>query len=185
MPARAPHDPPPHLTVTLRLLEFTGIPDPCRRTPGTTPLRFVHAFTGSPADATPAPQNRKAPTNMNNTQHIGRLVKAPRFTISNGDKARANFTLAVDGYNDTTSYIPITCFGKLAENVAEYTDKGHLVAIEGRISSGKYTNDQGETVYTLDIIATNVKFLKAPRSATTTPETVDTDHDVPTEGEVA
>ena len=105
MPARAPHDPTPHLTVTLRLLEFTGIPDPCRRTPGTTALRFVHAFTGSPADATPAPQNRKAPTNMNNTQHIGRLVKAPRFTISNGDKARTNFTLAVDGYNDTTSYI--------------------------------------------------------------------------------
>jgi single-strand DNA-binding protein len=121
---------------------------------------------------------------MNNTQHIGRLVKAPRFT-NTGDKARANFTLAVDGYNDTTSYIPITCFGKLAENVAEYTDKGHLVAVEGRISSGKYTNDQGETVYTLDVIATNVKFLKAPRSATTTPETVDTDQDVPTEGEVA
>jgi single-stranded DNA-binding protein len=171
--------------VTLRLLEFTGIPDPCRRTPGTTALRFVHAFAGSPADAIPAPQNRKAPTNMNNTQHIGRLVKAPRFTISNGDKARANFTVAVDGYNDTTSYIPIACFGKLAENVAEYTDKAQLVAVEGRIASGKHTNDQSETVYTLDIIANNVKFLKAPRSATTTPENVDTDHDVPTEGEVA
>ncbi len=77
----------------------------------------------------------------------------------------------------TPTYIPISCFGRLAENVAEYTDKGHLVAIEGRITSGKYTNDQGETVYTLDIIANSVKFLKAPKTATTTPESA--------EGEVA
>ena len=114
---------------------------------------------------------------MNATQLVGRLTKSPRLTIGTGDKARVNLTLAVDGYNSTTDYIPITCFGRLAENVAEYTDKGHLVAIEGRITSGKYTNDQGETVYTLDIIANNVKFLKAPKTTTTTPETV--------EGEVA
>jgi single-strand DNA-binding protein len=115
---------------------------------------------------------------LNNIQLIGRLTRAARFAITNGDKARANFTVAVDGYNDqTTSYVPITCFGKLAENVADYTDKGHLIAIEGRIASGKYTNDQGETVYTLDVIATNVKFLKAPNVATTTPVSV--------EGEVA
>jgi single-strand DNA-binding protein len=97
---------------------------------------------------------------MNATQLVGRLTKSPRLTITTGDKARANCTLAVDGYNSTTDYIPITCFGRLAENVTEYTDKGHLVAIEGRITSGKYRNDQGETFYTLDIIANNVKFLK-------------------------
>jgi single-strand DNA-binding protein len=81
---------------------------------------------------------------MNATQLVGRLTKSPRFTISNRDKARANLTLAVDGNNDTTSYVPPTAFGRLAETIHEHTDKGHLFAVEGQITSGKYTNDQGE-----------------------------------------
>ena len=136
---------------------------------------FVHAFTGSPADATPAPQNRKAHQQMNSIHLIGRLTKSPRLTITSTDKTRVNFTLAIDGANGTPDYVPITIFGKLAENVAEYTDKGHLVAVEGRISSGKYTNDQGETVYTLDVLGNRVTFLKAPKATTTTPDTVDHD----------
>ena len=56
--------------------------------------------------------------------------------------------------------------------MAECTDKGHQVAVEGRISSGKYVNDAGETVYTLDVIANRVTFLRAPKAATTTPETI-------------
>ena len=112
---------------------------------------------------------------MNSIHIIGRLTKAPRFTVTTTDKARVNFTLAVDGANGTPDYVPVTCFGKLAENVAEYTDKGHLVAVEGRIASGKYTNDQGETVYTLDVLGNRVTFLKSPRSTSTTPDSVDTE----------
>ena len=112
---------------------------------------------------------------MNNLNITGRLVRQATLR-NNGDKARANFTLAVDGYGNTpTSFIPVTCFGRTAELVAEYTDKGHLIGIEGRITSGKYVNDNGETIYTLDVIANRVEFLKAPRSATTTPESVDAD----------
>ena len=112
---------------------------------------------------------------MNATQLVGRLTKSPRLTITTGDKARVNFTLAVDGTNGTPDYVPVTCFSKLAENVAEYTDKGHQFAVEGRISSGKYTNDAGETVYTLDVIATRITFLRAPKATTTTPESVDSE----------
>ena len=134
---------------------------------------FVHANTGSPADATPAPQNPKEA--MNNLIISGRLVR-PATMRNTGDKARANFTLAVDGYaNSPSSFIPITCFGRTAELVNEYTDKGHLIAVEGRITSGRYTNDAGETVYALDVIAHRVEFLSRPKNATTTPDTVDAD----------
>ena len=75
---------------------------------------------------------------MNNLNLTGRLVR-PAALRNTGEKARATFTLAVDGFgSQPTSWIPVTCFGRTAENVAEYTDKGHLVAIEGRITSGKY-----------------------------------------------
>ena len=112
---------------------------------------------------------------MNNLIISGRLVR-PATLRNNGDKARANFTLAVDGYTDTpTSFIPVTCFGRTAELVAEHTDKGHLIGIEGRITSGKYVNDEGVTIYTLDVIANRVEFLSRPKSATTTPESVEVD----------
>ena len=110
---------------------------------------------------------------MNTVHLIGRMTKAPRYTVTSNDKSRVNFTLAIDGTNGTPDYVPVTCFGKLADSVAEYTDKGHLVAVEGRIASGKYTNDTGETVYTLDVIGNRVTFLKAPKGTTTTPESVE------------
>ena len=112
---------------------------------------------------------------MNNLNLTGRLVR-PAALRNTGEKARATFTLAVDGFgSQPTSWIPVTCFGRTAENVAEYTDKGHLIAIEGRITSGKYVNDEGVTIYTLDVIANRVEFLKSPKSASTTPDTVDAD----------
>ena len=117
----------------------------------------------------------------NSTILIGRLTR-PAVLKYNGDKARANFTIAIDGMNDKTDFVPITCFGKLAENVAEYTDKGHLVSVEGRVSSGKYTNDAGDIVYTLDILANRISFLAKPRTATTTPDSVEPETD---ESEVA
>ena len=108
----------------------------------------------------------------NNLILVGRITRTPQLRYS-GDKARVNFTIAVDGIGDKTDFLPITAFGKLAENVAEYTDKGHLISVEARVSSGKYNNDAGETVYTLDILANRVSFLSKPRTATTTPDTAD------------
>ena len=169
MPARAPLDMPPHLTVTLRLPDVTGIPTLAGGHRAS--LRSRH--TGSPADATPALQDPKRNHEM--TNHliiIGRLTRPATLRFTE-DKARANFTIAVDGYNDKVDYLPVTVFGKCAENVAEYTDKGHLVAVEGRITSGKYTNDAGETIFTIDIIGQSVQFLSKPKATTTTPETVE------------
>ena len=40
----------------------------------------------------------------------------------------------------------------------------------------QYTNDAGETVYTLDVIAARVGFISKPRNAITTPENVDPDN---------
>ena len=103
---------------------------------------YVHAIPGF--TATPAPHNPKEPREQ--SDHHGRLARPATIHV-NADKTRANFTLAVDGYAaDQVSWIPVTCFGRTAELVAEHTDKGHLVAIEGRITSGKYVNEAGDTI---------------------------------------
>ena len=50
-------------------------------------------------------------------------------------------------------------FGKQAENCERFLNKGRLVGIQGRIQTGKYTNKDGATVYTTDVVANNVEFL--------------------------
>ena len=139
------------------------------------PLRSrLHGFTSGrhPGSAT----RKEPPETTNSTILVGRLTRTAVLKYT-GDKARANFTIAIDGMNDQSNFVPVTAFGKLAENVAEYTDKGHLIAVEGRVASGEYTNDAGDIVYTLDILPNRISFLAKPRTATTTPDSVDPETD--------
>lgn len=38
--------------------------------------------------------------------------------------------------------------------------KGRLVGVQGRIQTGSYTNKDGATVYTTDVVADRVEFLE-------------------------
>lgn len=98
---------------------------------------------------------------MNSTILIGRLTKDPE-TRQAGETTITTFTLAVDrqGKEKAADFIRITTFSKTAENCARFLVKGRLVAVNGRIQTGSYTNKNGDTVYTTDVIANNVKFLE-------------------------
>ena len=37
--------------------------------------------------------------------------------------------------------------------------KGRLVGIQGRIQTGRYTNKNGDALYTTEVVADNVEFL--------------------------
>ena len=102
---------------------------------------------------------------MNNVNLIGNLTRDPELRYSTGANQTAicRFTIAVnDGYGDKqrTSFIPIVVFGKQAENCDRYLAKGRRVAITGRIQTGSYEKE-GRTVYTTDVIASNVEFLSS------------------------
>lgn len=100
---------------------------------------------------------------MNNVVLIGRLTRDPETRyIPQTETAVANFTLAVDrpmAKEKTADFIRIVAFGKTAELVEKYLAKGRLVAVQGRIQTGSYTNKEGETRYTTDVYADRVKFL--------------------------
>ena len=100
---------------------------------------------------------------MNNWTGIGRLVKDPQMgAIPSSQTAVAKFTMAIDdGYGEKkrTNFIPITVFGKSAENCERYLGKGQRVAVQGKIQTGSYTNKDGQTVYTTDVIGERVQFI--------------------------
>lgn len=104
---------------------------------------------------------------MNNVNIIGNLTRDVELRYTTDQKPIARFSIAVnDGYGEQkrTSYIPIVVFGKQAENADRYLLKGSKVAVNGRIQTGSYEKE-GRTIYTTDIIASNIEFLSAKQSA--------------------
>lgn len=95
----------------------------------------------------------------------GRLTKDPevRYTADT-QKAVATFSVAIDrpitkDGDKKTDYPRVTVFGKQAENCEKYIGKGRLVGVQGRLQTGSYTNKDGVTVYTTDVIADRIEFL--------------------------
>lgn len=104
---------------------------------------------------------------MNNVTLIGRLTKDPvvRY-ISESQMAVANFTVAINrgkdrnGEDRGADFPRVTVFGRQAENCERFLVKGMLVGVQGRIQTGSYTNKDGATVYTTDVVADRVEFLE-------------------------
>lgn len=107
---------------------------------------------------------------------MGRLVRDPeiRYTQGSNPSAVAKYTLAVDRrYNrdgeQTADFINCVCFGKLAEVVEKWYQKGTKIAISGRIQTGSYTNKDGAKVYTTDVVVEDSEFAETkPQSDSST-----------------
>ena len=102
---------------------------------------------------------------MNNCVLIGRLTRDPevRYTPET-QMAVARFSVAINrpvkaGKEKQADFPNVVVFGKQAENCERFLGKGRLVGIQGRIQTGKYTNKDGATVYTTEVVANNVEFL--------------------------
>lgn len=102
---------------------------------------------------------------MNSVNIIGRLTKDPEIRYTRDQTAVATFTVAIDrpvssGQEKKTDFPRVTAFGRTAENCEKFLAKGRLVGIQGRIQTGSYTNKDGATVYTTDVVADRVEFLE-------------------------
>lgn len=104
---------------------------------------------------------------MNSVNLIGRLTNKPTFGYTNNNIAYARFTIAVNrnfkNANGERQAYFINCiaYRKTAELINQYTDKGDLLGVEGRIQTGSYTASDGSKRYTTDVIVENIYFLKS------------------------
>ncbi len=103
---------------------------------------------------------------MNSVVLIGRLTRDPEIRyIPESQNAVATFSIAIDrpvraGGEKKTDFPRITVFGKQAENCERFLKKGRLVGIQGRLQTGSYKTQSGETRYTTDVVADRVEFLE-------------------------
>lgn len=107
---------------------------------------------------------------MNQVVLIGRLTADPelRFAASTG-KAVTNFRLAVNrpfSKENKADFFRVVVWGKQAEAVAKYLRKGSQCAVNGSIQIDQYTDRDGNTRYSTDIVANQVEFLGSPGEST-------------------
>ncbi len=110
---------------------------------------------------------------MNKVFLIGRLVRDPELRYTNNNTAVASFSIAVNRPFTSQSgereadFINISVWRKQAENVKNYLSQGSQVAIDGRIQTRTYDDQDGKKRYVTEIIADNVQFLDTKNSRNT------------------
>lgn len=108
---------------------------------------------------------------MNKAILIGRLTRDPELRYTSSNRAVCQFSVAIDRpfTNQATGqreadFINVVVWDKQAENVGKYVTKGRLVAVEGRIQTRNYDNNEGRKVYVTEIVANSVQFLESKNS---------------------
>ena len=103
---------------------------------------------------------------MNKFIGIGRLTNDIELKETSGGKYYVKNSLAikndfknVNGQYDT-EFINIVVWGKSAEVLCNYSSKGMLIAIEGRISTRDYEKNDGTKGYITEIVCEKVKLLE-------------------------
>lgn len=106
---------------------------------------------------------------INNVVVVGRLTRAVDLRYTSNGTAYASFTLATDrdfknqNGERETDFINCVMWRKPAENLANYTKKGSLIGVEGRIQTRNYDNQQGQRVYVTEVLAEKFSFLESAK----------------------
>lgn len=112
---------------------------------------------------------------INNVVLIGRLTRDVELRYTPTNVAVATFTLAVnrnfknaDGEREA-DFINCIMWRQQAENLANWTKKGMLVGITGRIQTRSYENQQGQRVYVTEVVAESFQVLEKRDNAANKP----------------
>lgn len=103
---------------------------------------------------------------MNKVILIGRLTRDPELKKGVNDNSFATFTLAVnrpftnnEGEREA-DFINCIAFGKTGETLVKYTNKGHMLAVAGRLQVRNYTAQDGTNRVVSEVVVENVYFLE-------------------------
>ncbi|MGO5064672.1 MULTISPECIES: single-stranded DNA-binding protein [unclassified Clostridium] len=101
---------------------------------------------------------------MNRVMLIGRLTKDAELKyIEDRDVSLLRFVIAVNRYynkeNSKTDYIPVVVWGRHAEAIHDYMNKGKLISVVGRIQTRNYEDKSGNKRYGIEIVSNEIKFL--------------------------
>jgi len=103
----------------------------------------------------------------NKVQLIGHVGQEPEIKTFDGGRKMANITLATNDYYtndkgervDQTEWHRITAWGKVADIIEKYVDKGKEIAVEGKLTHRSYEDKDGNKRYITEVLANDVLLL--------------------------
>lgn len=105
---------------------------------------------------------------MNKIMLIGNLGRDPEMSYTEGGQAKTRFTLAVSRRwkdrnsgerREETTWFNVIAWGQQAETCNNYLHKGSKVFVEGRMSSYKFTDKEGNERTAWDVTLENMEML--------------------------
>ena len=126
---------------------------------------------------------------LNSVCLMGRLVVDPELKSTQSGVSVCNFRIAVDrtytpkGQEKQTDFINIITWRSTAEFVSRYFRKGQLVAVQGSIQTGQYTDRDGNKRTTFDVVADNVFFAEKKAESGETKQGAGYDHSPDIQGD--
>lgn len=111
---------------------------------------------------------------MNKVEMLGRLTRDPDIRTSQRDGNTimiARYTLAVNrkfnknSNQQSADFVPCIAFGSHAEFAEKYLKKGTRITVIGRIQTGSYVNNEGQTIYTVEVVVEENEFVDKKQSS--------------------
>jgi single-strand DNA-binding protein len=111
--------------------------------------------------------------NLNKVLLMGNLTRDPELRYLQNGTAVCDFGLAVNrNYRSGTGeqkeevlFIDVTAWGKQAETVSEYLQKGRPVFVEGRLKMDQWTGQDGQKKSKINVVLDRFQFMDGPRGA--------------------
>lgn len=104
-------------------------------------------------------------SSLNKVTLIGNLGKEPEIRTTGDGKEIANFSIATSETwkdkttgekKDKTEWHRVVCFNEgLTRVIKSYVKKGSKIYVEGQLQTRKWTNQEGQEVYTTEVILQN------------------------------
>lgn len=103
---------------------------------------------------------------MNKCILIGRITKDTEIKQTSNNSKLCSFTIAVDRRfkdkdgNKQADFINCLAWGKNAEFIDKYFNKGSRIGIVGSIQTRNYTDKDGKTVYVTEVVVDEAEFVE-------------------------
>ncbi|KRL67262.1 single-stranded DNA-binding protein [Companilactobacillus versmoldensis] len=104
---------------------------------------------------------------INRVVLVGRLTRDPELRYTANGAAVASFTVAVNRQftnaqgEREADFVNCVIWRKAAENFSNFTHKGSLVGVDGRVQTRSYENQQGNRVYVTEVVVENFSLLES------------------------
>lgn len=106
---------------------------------------------------------------MNNVSLVGTVARKPELSQTRGGTAACVVTLGVDRPHsrDKTDWIRCQSYGKTAEWIAKWMDKGDRLGISGCLCCDEWTDRQGQRQHMWYVLVDRAEFVERKRQQST------------------